>query len=208
MVFTQRDLYFLKDLTQVNFLNAKRIYRIYGVEGNCRLRLNLMIKDGFIEHSSCLSNREYVFSPTMKAYHMMDTKYKKKFPNDKINHYLAVADFYFYMKKQGVLDEFTIERQYYFNHNGKKYSFRPDIEIDNDGKLLLVEIDLSNRRFEKKLETWEAFYDSGLFKEHFEKFPPIIIVSTDIKKVENIINKNKKVDLNYVYKDYEEIKKW
>ena len=208
MVFTQRDLYFLKDLAEVNFLNAKRIYRIYGVEGNCRLRLNLMIKDGFIEHSACLPNREYVFSPTMKTYHMMDMKYKKKFPNDKMNHYLAVADFYFYMKKQGNLDEFKLEQQYYFNHLGKKYSFRPDIEIENDGTVLLVEIDLCNRRFEKKIEAWEAFYSSGEYKKHFKKYPPVVIVSTDVEKVKTIVEKNKKIDLNYVYKDYSDIQKW
>jgi len=167
-----------------------------------------MVKEGYIEHVFSLPNREYVFSPTSRCYHFMDMKYKKKFPNDKINHYLAVADFYFYMKNRDKLEDFQLEQQYYFTHKGKKYSFRPDIEIETNGKKLLVEIDLSNRRFEKKIETWEAYYSSGLFKEYFEKFPPIIIVSTNVKKVKEIVEKTKKVDLNYVYKDYEEIEKW
>jgi len=208
MILTQRDLSFLKDLTQVNFLNTKRIYKIYGTEDNCRIRLNMMVKEGYIEHLTFLPNMEYIFSATKKCYQMMDIKYKSRFPNDKINHYLATADFYFYMKNQNQLEEFKLEQQYYFTHKGKKYSFRPDIEIENNGKILLVEIDLSNRRFEKKIETWEAYYSSGLFKEYFDKFPPIVIVSTNVKKVKEIIEKTKKIDLNYVYKDYEEIKNW
>jgi hypothetical protein len=208
MVLMQRDLSFLRDLTEVNFLNTKRIYKLYGTEVNCRIRLKLMVENGYIEHLSCLPNMEFVYSPTQKTYHMMDKSFKKRFPNDKINHYLAGADFYFYMKNKNTLESFKLEQQYYFNYKGEKYSFRPDIEIESNGSLLLIEIDLSNRRFEKKIETWEAFYTSGEYKKHFDKFPPIVIVSTDVTKVKNIIEKIKKLNINYVYKDYDEVKNW
>ena len=208
MVLTERDLSFLKDLTEVNFLNTKRIYRIYGTEVNCRRRLNLMVKEEYIQHPFRLQNMEYIYCPTKKGYQIMNIEYKKKFPNDKINHYLAGADFYFYMKSQNQLENIKLERQYYFTHNGKKYSFRPDLEIISNGKILFVEIDLSNKRFETKIETWEAFYSSGIFKEYFNKFPPIVIVSTNVKKVKTIIEKIRRVDLNYVYKDYKEVKDW
>lgn len=119
---------------------------------------------------------------------------------------MACADFYFYVKPKGI-NSIHLENQYYFTLNHKKYTFRPDILVEID-RYYLVEIDLSNRRFEKKIKTWEVFYQSAAYKQYFEKYPPIIIVSTNVKKVQKIIENNKKIELNYVYKNYKEVGGW
>lgn len=124
----------------------------------------------------------------------------------KLNHYLACGDFYFSVKDKGVKD-LMFEQQYYFTHNGKKYSFRPDLVIYID-RWYFVEVDLSGRRFESKVRAWEKFYLSGAFRRHFEKLPPIIIVSVDVDKVKRVINRCGSVGLNYIYKEYVEVRDW
>jgi hypothetical protein len=126
---------------------------------------------------------------------------------DKLQHHLACADFYFYIKPKA--NFIKIEQQFYYALNSKKYSFRSDlfVKLINDDEFL-VEIDLCNRRFEDKVKQWEGYYLSGEFKTTFKKYPPIVIVTTNIDKVKSIIDRTKKLELNYIFKDYEEIKNW
>ena len=87
-------------------------------------------------------------------------------------------------------------------YKNTKYIFRPDILTIIDNNWVLVEIDITNKRFKEKIEKWELFYKSNEFTKYFKQFPPIIIVSTNIKKIKNIVNDIKTIELNYVFKNY------
>ena len=85
--------------------------------------------------------------------------------------------------------------------------FRTDILIKLD-RDILVEVDLSNRRFPEKVKRWESFYTNGSYKKHFDIFPPILIISTNPDKIKAVIDSISTIGLNYSYKDYEIVKEW
>lgn len=203
---TQRDLELLNDLYKVRYLNSNRIYELYGNYKSCMRRLKQLVNSGYLRIIDHTHTGENVYCITKKSCNTLYLPYVTITKTDKLNHFLATSDFYFSLKDR--ISNFKIESQYYFNHNNKKYTFRPDIVCELDNRNIFVEIDLSNRRFEKKVKTWEVLYDSGIWINWFQKYPPIVIVSTDVNKVKNIINKYKTIDLNYVYKDYNQIKNW
>ncbi len=75
-------------------------------------------------------------------------------------------------------------------------------------KDILVEVDLSNRRFKEKVKRWEQFYTNGSYKKYFDIFPPILIISTNHEKARSVIDSVSKEGLNYSYKNYEDVKNW
>ncbi|HSH52388.1 MAG TPA: hypothetical protein VK982_11755, partial [Bacteroidales bacterium] len=128
-------------------------------------RLKQLENNGYIKIIECTPEGENVYCVTKK----LDNTYIKK--TNKLLHCFACADFYFYIKSQHKrIREISIEICYYYVYNNKKYTFRPDIFIDTDRKLL-VEIDLSNRRFKEKVKKWEGFYTSGGYYKYFKKYP-------------------------------------
>ena len=203
---TERDRNFLYDLYKMKFLNSKRIGRLYGNYRAAMRRLKIMEESGYVRVIDHLYSGENVYCVTKKACSVLGLTYDGITKTDKLIHYLACTDFYFSVKNKGVKSVY-LEYQYYFNHNGRKYSFRPDLVIEID-RPYLVEIDLSGKRFESKVESWETFYESDSYRRYFDKYPPIIIVSTQKDKIMQEIERIKRVDLNYVYKDYEEVKGW
>lgn len=206
MKLVLRDLNFLHDLYLVKYLNSSRATKLFGTYTNCMNRLKILTKNGYIKPIDRTTNGEFVYCVTKKTCTFLELDYKTIYKTDKLNHYLACADFYFSLKDKPIKN-FQLEQQFYFSHNGRKYSFRPDIVLLID-RWYLVEIDLTCRRFESKIDTWEKFYTTYAFEKTFDKFPPIIIVTINPSKVQDIIDKNKIIDLNYVYKNYYEIKEW
>lgn len=166
-------------------------------------RLKLMENSGYIVCKGRLPNSEKIYSLTKKGCSIIDCDYNNIFAKlDKANHYLACADFYYYLNRPS---EFYLEQQYTFLHKNTKYTFRPDIITMINDNWVLVEIDLTNKRFREKIEKWELFYKTNEFTKYFKQFPPIVIVSTNIEKIKNIINDTKTIELNYVFKNYYEI---
>lgn len=109
------------------------------------------------------------------------------------------------MKWQGHgIEYFGLDEQISYKYQGKVYKFRPDILLCAD-RWYLVEIDLSNKRFEDKIKKWEGYFLSGMFRSKFDLFPPIFIVSNNLEKVRTIIDKHKTVELNYAFKDIKDI---
>lgn len=206
MKLTPRDIEFLNDLNVVKYLNSKRISKLFKSYRSAMARLKELENGGYIRKSDFMPNGEYVFSLTKRGCNYLGVEYFGVTKTDKLMHILACSDWYFYIKNKSPLT-YINEVQYYFTHLGRKYTFRTDILMQLE-RFYLVEIDLSNRRFEEKVVTWEAFYESGVFVKYFEKYPPIVIVSTNVDKVRDIIDRRKKVDLNYIYKDYNEIREW
>ncbi len=168
-------------------------------------RMKQLLNFRLLKISDFLINSEYIYSITKKSSDILGLPYNGITKTDKILHYLACADFFYYYKKQ--IYEICFENQYYFNHNRKKYSFRSDILVKID-RWYLVEIDLSNKRFDSKINVWELFYSSGVYNKYFDKFPPIVIVSNNVDKIQKIVEKVKTVDLNYVFRDYDKIRDW
>lgn len=165
----------------------------------------------YIKVVDYIGNGERVYCITKRGCKFLDVEYTPILKNDKLNHYLACADFFFSVKDKGVKN-ILFEEQYYYTHKGRKYSFRPDLIVliseSGKNKWYFVEIDLSCRRFIKKIKEWEGYYNSGAFKSKYKKYPPILIVSTQVDKVKEIMGKYSKVGLNYIYRDFDEVKNW
>jgi len=163
----------------------------------------MMENSGYIISKGRLPNNEKIYSITRKGCEVINCEYSNTIAKlDKINHYLACADFYYYLKRPS---EFYLEQQYTFMYKNTKYTFRPDILTMIDNNWVLIEIDITNKRFKEKVEKWELFYKSNEFTKYFKQFPPIVIVSTNIEKIKNIINDTKTIELNYIFKNYNDL---
>lgn len=185
----------------------ERITKLYGNYKSAARRIKQLRDDNYVHVIDYLNCREHVYCVSKRYCIKENLSCCDIIKTDKLIHYLAIADYYFFVVPDKV-NEIYFEKVYKFNYEGHNYSFRPDIVMSIGDKWHLVEIDLCNRRFEDKVVTWEAFYKSYSYKLHFAKFPPIIIVSTNVEKVRKIIDHEKKLGLNYIYKDYKDVMKW
>lgn len=200
---TNRDHRFLHDLYTIKYLNTKRIFKLFGNYGSSMRRLKQLRDENYIHIIDYINNRELVYTVSKKYCISINQSWEGFVKTDKLLHYLACADYYFYVRDQ--IKNIYFEKVYKFSGG----TFRPDIVYQTtSNKWIFVEIDLSNRRFEDKVKTWELYYTTQAFKQHFAKFPPIIIVSTNPDKVRNIIEKAQKIKLNYIYKSMDEVSNW
>lgn len=197
IVLTNRDIEFLNDIYKVKILNTKRIAKLFGSYNYTTKRLKQLVNGGYIKVCGYLPNREHVYTITNKGCRIIG-KTNLSAKRDVSPHTLACADVYFYLKKE--LSYFETEVDF-----DKK--FRSDILIKLD-RYILVEVDLSNRRFKEKVKRWEQFYSSSSYKKYFDIFPPILITSTNVEKIQMSINSISSIDLNYSYKNYKEIENW
>ena len=165
----QKRYKFLVDLHKIKYLNSTRIGKLYGNYYVAMKRMRLMVKNGYVGIVDKTKNNENVYCISRKSCILLGLEYVNVGKTDKLEHCLACVDFYFSVKDKGIKNV-EMERQYYFNHNGRKYSFRPDLVLEID-RWYLVEIDLCGRRFENKVKIWEGFYESGRYRDYFEKYP-------------------------------------
>lgn len=179
-------------------LNSKRIGRLFRSYNYSTKRMKRLCDDGYIKILGYLPNREHVYTITNKGCRVIGMDYVKNRKGVSF-HALACADVYFYLKSK--LDCFEVEVDF-----GR--DFRSDALMKLNDRWVLVEVDLSNRRFGEKVKRWEDFYMSGKYKGYFDIFPPILIVSTNVNRVMAEIDGIKSVELNYSYKDYGEIVGW
>ncbi|HHU81239.1 MAG TPA: hypothetical protein GXZ35_07955 [Acholeplasmataceae bacterium] len=205
MQITNRDYEFLNDLANVGYLNSQRITRLYGNYKVTMRRMKLLTDHGFLE---IIQNTKNIYKISRKCSSFLSKPYKKPSKTDKLSHFLACADFYFFIKSTHNIDNFLLEQQIKFKYQGKPYSFRPDILSQIDGRWYMIEIDLSNKRFEEKIKRWETYYLSNEFIKLFDKFPPIMIIGNNIEKVKSIIQTNQSINFNYFFKSYQEVLNW
>jgi len=206
MRLTNRDLLFFNDLYFVKYINSQRVKKLFGNYDSTVRRLKILKNEGYIKVVDFLANGEQVFCLTKRGFNLLNKNYYYLSKNDKIIHSLLCSDFYFWLKGRGHnIEYFSIDEQISYRYKGKNIKFRPDIIVKTD-RWYLVEIDLCNRRFEEKVKKWEGYYNSLMFKTRFELFPPIIIVSNNMDKVQAIINKCRQIDLNYAYIDIKDVK--
>lgn len=200
MFITERDLMLLRDLFFIKYINSKRVAKLFGNYKSAMRRLKQLSKNNYIRIADHLLNGERVFCLSTKGFAIISKNPYRIKKTDKINHCLACADFYFYLKGGGHdINYFALEESL-----GRKHKFRPDIILQTD-KWYLVEIDLSNKRFEEKVIRWEGYYISMEFLRRFSIFPPVIIVSNNTNKIKKIINRVKKINLNYIYIEYNKL---
>lgn len=205
MQFVERDFLLMNDLYYVRCLNSRRVAKLFGNYDSAARRLRLLKKEGYVKVIDFLFSGEQVYALTKRGIDRINKKYYYINKVDKINHALACADFYFYLKGQGYnIKYFGLDEQITYKYQSKTNKFRPDIILQTD-RWYLVEIDLSNKRFEDKIKKWEGYFLSGMFRDRFDLFPPIFIVSNNPSKVQTIINRCKQVELNYAYKDLKEV---
>lgn len=206
MKLVERDIKFFSDLYFVKYINSKRVAKMFGDYRTTMRRLQQLEINGYIKIIDFLMNREIVWCLTKKACNIINKNYYQVRKTDKLNHALACADFYFYLRQQNYkIEYYSLDEEISFKYQGKKHRFRPDVILKID-RWYFIEIDLSNKRFEEKVSRWESYYHSGQFVPRFEIFPPIIIVSSNVGKVQGIVDKVKTIDINYAYRDYESIK--
>jgi len=200
---TSRDFEFLQDLYLVRYLNSKRIAKLFGNYKSAMRRLKQLQEGKYIKIIDYFLNGEHVYTITKRGCGIIDVEYISNNKTNKLLHALAVSDAYFYLKSMNNIKEFKLEHVYKFKYNSKKYIYRPDAIVNID-RCYFVEVELSNKRLDRRVRTWEALYLNGMFAQ----YPPIIIISNNIVKVQSIIDKCKKENLIYIFKDYNEIKDW
>lgn len=205
MQLVKRDLLFLNDLYFAKYLNSKRIGNLFGSYRVAINRLRKLNKNNFIKHVDYLLHGEKVYSLSVKGFSVIGKDQYSINKTDKMKHTLACADFYLYLKSKGYkINHYESDIKIRFKYSGKTYWFRPDI-IVNTNNWVLVEIDLSNRRFREKVKKWELYYESYGFIKQFTLFPPILILSTNPDKVKKNIENCKTIDLNYRFQDIKDI---
>ena len=205
MKLTRRDLMFLTDLYYVRYLNTKRIARLFGNYTVTIKRLKKLQNDSLIKNVDYNVGGEKIYCITKKGCGIINQNYFSISKTDKVNHFLTCADFYFYLRQRNYcIQRYLLDEQISFRHQGKFYKFRPDIVLQTD-RWYFVEIDICNKRFEEKIRRWELYYNSFEFQQKFELFPPIIIISSDVNKIREVINKYKTIELNYAFKDLNDI---
>ena len=206
MILVKRDFRLLNDMYFVKYLNTKRIVKLFGCHYRYVMtRLNQLENQGYIQRIDFMINREIIWCLKKNGFNLINQIPYYTSKQDKIYHHLACADFYFYLRQQHYnIQYFALDEEISFRYQGKKHKFRPDILLKVD-QWYLVEIDLSNKRFEEKIKKWESYYYSGMYTARFDVFPTIYTVSNDVSKVRTIIDRCKTLAFNYAYKDYADV---
>ncbi|WP_251862586.1 hypothetical protein [Clostridium sp. Marseille-Q2269] len=195
MILSERDWNFLKDLYFVKILNTKRICRLYNSKKYCYACLKLLKDNNYIKILYKLPNKENVFTLDKEGYKILG--YKPIKINASPQKLLMLADFYFYEKR---LDPFIkFDNKYYFNYKNRKYILKIDVLLKTNTWIFGI---MENEHIEEQFKKIEMYYKSGQYKNLFDNFPAIVVVSSNIEK----IIKNKLS--NFQLLDYEKVKKW
>lgn len=205
MILSERDLMFLEDLHMVKMLNTNRISKLYKSNEYAYKRLRLLKENQFIKITHRLPNKENVFSLDKQGYEVIGKKDEKHSVN--LKYQLAYADFYFYEKRLNAFTKFN--NNYYFTFQQRKYVLKIDVLIRTTG-WGFVEIDLGDKHFEDKISKVEKYYESKEHKKLFDKFPSIVIVSTNVNRSRALIEeiRNKKLEICYTFVDFDKVKNW
>ncbi|HCL4447604.1 TPA: hypothetical protein N2D04_002670 [Clostridium botulinum] len=195
MILSERDLKFLKDLYFVKILNTKRICRLYNSKKYCYARLKLLKDNNYIKALYKLPSKENVFTLDKEGYKILG--YKPIKINASPQKLLMLADFYFYEKRLNPFIKF--DNKYYFNYVNRKYILKIDILLKTNTWIFVI---MDNEHLEEQLKKIELYYKSKQYKNLFDNFPAIVVVSSNIEKI--IKNKIS----NFQLLDYEKVKKW
>jgi hypothetical protein len=177
-------------------------------EDIARRRLRAMIVDGIIQEYLPYVKLKKIYALTdngvMLVCSWIGAKYENYAKRENIfnaglmEHSLEINDFYInllnYCRDHNyTIMTFTVERhnRRTFSHNKQSYTFQPDIffiitNASGRGKVFYAELDRgteSPKKFAKKVQNYEAFYNSELFKEDWnnQNISPDIITLCDNK---------------------------
>lgn len=201
MILSERDYKFLNDLYFVKILNTERICRLYNSKKYCYARLKLLKDNHYIKVLYKLPSKENVFTLDKEGYKMIG--YKPIKISTSPQKLLMLSDFYFYEKRLNPFIKF--DNKYYFSYKGKKYILKVDVLLKTNGWIFTV---LDQGHLEEQIKKLELYYKSSVYKNLFDKFPVIAVITSDISRAEKAIEQSNKEKLLYKCLNYKEITKW
>lgn len=170
MILSERDWKFLKDLYFVKILNTQRICKLYNSKKYCYARLKLLKDNNYIKVLYKLPNKENVFTLDKEGYKMLG--YKPVKINSSPQKLLMLADFYFYEKR---LDPFIkFDNKYYFSYKNRRYILKIDVLLKTNTWIFVI---LENEYLEDQLKKIEMYKKSGQYKNLFDTFPAIAVIT-------------------------------
>jgi DNA-binding Lrp family transcriptional regulator len=162
----ERDQKVLDMIELLNVAKVSQIYRMFykGLnqgETICRRRMKKLYDDKLIKRERNHLNTEYVY-------------YMNK--NNQFNHSLILTEFYVRLHELADIDKFEVEQPY--------GNIRPDgmciCGYRGFTHYFFIEVHISNNKFNQ--DKYISYYGSREWKQYFDVFPKIIIISD--KKVE------------------------
>lgn len=165
----KRDKAILESLKQFRILTRDQLIKIHFSQNKtpfvvANRVLKRLVDNKVIEVDK--STRPYRYFPLPRSI---------KKDSMKINHFLAIADFYIDLCKYQKPSVFTVEFKP-LNKGGVE----PDVFMIWGGYSFLVEIQRSNytkKQMERKKELYEDYKNSDVWKQHSKYFPSVWLVS-------------------------------
>jgi Replication-relaxation len=215
-----------KQVEEIHFAGSKNS-RIIALR-----RLKKLVDNGFLKLHwygyNKLGTMQH-FTITNKGAMIVASEYGMNPANIKINdagiisnieHTSLIADFHVSLLKNNFkVNNYSVDKhnRVEFNHMGKVHIFEPDAEstvISPTGKIypFFLEMDrgtMSYNYFKLKIPNYEAYYASGNYKNKFTQFPLVIIITTSetrVKRMREIVDKNKRSDILYLFTTIEKSK--
>jgi hypothetical protein len=183
-------------------------------EDIARRRLRAMIKDGIIQEYLPYAKLKKIYALTDNGVILVcswvGAKYENYAKRENIfnaglmEHSLEINDFYInllnYCRDHNyTIKTFQVERhnRRTFTNNKQSYTFQPDIffiitNASGRGKVFYAELDRNTeapKKFAKKIQNYEAFYRSELFKEDWNNQnirPDIIVICDNINRIQRL----------------------
>jgi hypothetical protein len=177
-------------------------------------------KRGTMQHFT-ITNRGAMIISSELDIDLIDIKVNDAGIISNIEHSSLIADFHINLLNNDFeVKNFTSDKHNLseFKYMGKEYKLEPDGKgiavslITNKNYPFYLEMDrgtMSYEYFKLKIPKYELFYASGKYKEEFNSFPLVIIVTTDdirMKRMEQIIAKTKQTDITYLITTIEKSK--
>ncbi len=201
MILSERDWKFLRDLYFVKILNTERICRLYNSKKYCYARLKLLKDNCYIKVLFKLPSKENVFTLDKEGYKILG--YKPVKINASPQKLLDLADFYFYEKR---LDPFIkFDNKYYFSYKNRKYILKIDVLLKTNMWIFVI---VDNEHLQEQANKIEMYYKSNQYKQLFDKFPVVVVLSDNIENSRQSIESNKREDLFYQYLKLNKVKSW
>lgn len=196
----ERDLGVMLGLARNGFMRINQIQDKWfdGSYWSCIKRLGKLKKEKYLEVTYIDRFGKGIYYLTKEGLNFINgyygTEYKQYAKSSKIPHNIGCSEFYVNVPPNVEILDYEIE--YYLD------DFVPDIYMTcmSDKEIdVLVEIDRLGRvgRFMQKVDKYYEFYESGKWKNKFNKFPRCIVIS-DSKSLENRIKEVSKIPFKVI----------
>lgn len=175
-MITKRDLEVIDFVTRMKVATTSCIYEIFYPTSSrryCQHRLAKLYHEGELNRDRKSLTSEYVY-------------FKKK-PKQFV-HCLLRSEFYKELNKRVKIIRFATEYTCEDIRADAYIKFQKKEEIGtNKGHLMLLEVEISNNKIDKKLESYQKLYETGKYKNYFPVMPMVLFLTNKtVPKVENL----------------------